>query len=300
MSIRVARQVHSSEEDRRLGSGPMVTSVETIPVDRREGVRRLLKAQRAAVAGVTDYDVAAAEAGRPISERAARAVFGEDLQKSDVQDSDITLDALTVVRSEYVGAGERGYWGTSVKKSFAATATVSISDIKDAITTAVAVGHPVIRPEDLALLDRRQIREEVLDALVKGGDFVSFGGAALLFKSDGGVEQFIDLNAPMLIAAGLDPEHVAERLRKALGAAAVGEPLRKSTRLTRSEVVESWRGLGPALTAAGIDLAKVLKKSLRGHGHQVSDQEARDLASRIDDGRRRVECNDSRTACVVR
>jgi hypothetical protein len=35
----------------------------------------------------------------------------------------------------------------------------------------------------------------------------------------------------VLVAAGLDPDHVAERLRKALGI----EPLRKSARLTKRE-----------------------------------------------------------------
>jgi hypothetical protein len=278
----------------------MVTTVETIPVDRRDGVRRLLKAVRAGLAGVTATDVAAAEAGRPISERAARAAFPEELHKSDGENADITIDGLKVVRTEYVRAGERGYWGTAVRKSFASTATVSMDDVRAAITKAVASGHAVIHPDDLALLDRREVREEVLKALVDDGDFVSFDGSDLLFKSDG-FEECIRLNAPMLIAAGLDPEHVAARLRKALGAAVEGEPLRKSARLSKRDVVEHWRGLGDAMTAAGIDLAKALQESLRRHGHSISDQEARALASQIGaDGGRQVKCNDSRTACAVR
>jgi hypothetical protein len=252
--ITVARQEHSTEQERRQGAGPMTTHVESLAVDRRDAVRRLLKAVQAGIAGVTDFDVAAAEAGRPISERAARAVFGEELRKSDGEDADITIDGLTVVRSEYVRAGERGYWGTAVRKSFAATATASIGEIREAITKAVAAGHPVIRPEDLALLDRRQVREEVLEALVKSGDFESFDGAALLFKSDGGIEQFINLNAPMLLAAGLDPAHVSERLRKAFGTAVDGEPLRKS-----GQAVAAWDEIADALKAAGIDLSRTAR-----------------------------------------
>ena len=57
--ITVARQEHSTEQERRQGAGPMTTRIESLAVDRRDAVRRLLKAVQAGVAGVTDFDVAA-------------------------------------------------------------------------------------------------------------------------------------------------------------------------------------------------------------------------------------------------
>jgi hypothetical protein len=260
--VKALRRRPATQHERMRGQGPLVGDVIDYHLDRREVMAAMRKSiVEDDATPITWDDYRTVDAGRPVREEALKYAIGDlALRKSLVDPAD--------------AEPERG------------------RDYEAVELVYVAPGAPLAKAERATLWmegGRRELQRRLLAAIARGDERVSANDVAGL--DDGGRIRKAALEAVM------DPdEYLGDFGDADLGG---GQPLAKSARLSKREVVGSWKGLGDAMTAAGIDPVKALKKSLERHGHQVSDEEARDLARQISGGRR-VECNTSKTACAVR
>lgn len=186
--ITATRYRHATEEERRLGSGPMkARTIRYRRIEKSDLLERLHDAQHMdrdeeGYVEVRPEDIACAEAGRPVPEHLLKSLYGselagwfvdaspdavadaEDLVKSE-HEADAVYETVMVVSERYTARDERP-WGTGpIVKSETQCFLPSVADLRDRLRKAEESGASFVRDTDMNLLDRGMVREVVLKSL---------------------------------------------------------------------------------------------------------------------------------------
>lgn len=193
--IRAVRYRHSTQDERRLGHGPMKARTITYRIEKSDLLARLRDAQQAdsteeGYIEVRPEDIACAEAGRPVAERLLKSLYGdlgryfvsaepdavadaEDLRKAHVE-GEQAFEPMMLIREEIVAASDR-LPGTSplVKSEVQILVPVGEkAELRDRLFKAIATGDPRVHETDIASFDAGRLPERAFRAVYEDAEIV--------------------------------------------------------------------------------------------------------------------------------
>jgi len=228
------RQRQSTTEEMRRGSGPIRGRIVRYSLDKGQVLRDLRDAMaedpesETYVEGITAYDIATVEAGRPVRESLLKSMYGpdrlaeafvgaepdavadaEDLAKSQREGAEV-YETLLAIREQQVAREQRPLGSGPLVKSEIQCLLPSVADVRVRLRKALENREPFVHVNDMALLDTRRVREAVLKSLYPEAPLLELHDHEDLRDVLAGRSESVDLRK-----AARELDEAVERMNKA-------------------------------------------------------------------------------------